>query len=210
MLNGRTLFMMVMVMALAMIAQARAAQDDGDADIQPTPEERAKAVVMKRWPDAAEVEALDVAGETDEAEVEGEEEGEEADVPDGEEVSDWTVSVTFVSGGIDFEVLVSDAGAIRYIYEELPADKTPKKIIDAARAALKDGEIIYIDRMTDEHKTPAVVTYTIGIGEKDVTLDADGKVVRIDDAMEEEEAPGAEGGEQGEEQPEMQDDKMYL
>ena len=205
----RTIFLVVL--AMAALAQARAAQDDGDADIQPTPEERAKAVVLKRWPGATEVEALDVAGETDEAEVEGEEEGEEADVPDGEEVSDWTVSVTFVSGGIDFEVLVSDAGAIRYIYEELPIDKTPKKIIDAAREALKDGEIIYVDRMTDEHKTPAVVTYTIGIGEKDVTLDADGKVVSIDDALEEEEMPRAEGEEEeGKEQPEFQEDKMYL
>jgi hypothetical protein len=195
----RRFFALSLLLSLAVASHAaRADQDDIDnnADLLPTPEERARAVVLKRWPDATEIDAADLAGDepdADEHKIDAEngraipdddmnDGKEDDDAAEAWEMSDWTVSVLFKSAGKDFEALVNDDGKIQYVYETIPAEKAPRQIIDAAREAVKDGDVIFCQKCSDESKEAAVHTYVVVVGAKDVELDLEGKVLKVKDA----------------------------
>ena len=197
------------VVLLAASVTVRADQDDIDnnADLQPTPEERAHAAVVKRWPDATEIDALDMTadGPPDEDKQDmpaapandwdDADDGKKAEKPDdmaaddknekddddADEMADWTISVMFKSGGKDFEALTNDDGKIQYIYETIPNEKAPENIVAAARDAAKDGDLIYVQKVTDESNEKPTESYIVGIGLRDVMLDMDGKVLKVKD-----------------------------
>src|SRR5205823_3632570 len=105
---------------------------------------------------------------------------DDLDMEDGD--TDYTLSVTFESGGRDFEALIDDEGKIKYVYEEIPFSQAPSEIIAAALAKIKDGDLIYFDRVLDETKGRSIQTYIIGVSKKDVYLDAEGEVTSVEDA----------------------------
>jgi hypothetical protein len=189
----------------AFYVPVRADQDDmeNNADLQETPEEKAKAAVLRRWPDATEIDALDMAAEQDDAddaeamdrkardgdEVDAGEKDDPAPAMMGEEKEEddddggnWTISVLFVSGGKKFEALTDDDGKIQYVYETIPKEDAPKNILDAALAEVNEGNIVYVQKERDETKDEAVTSYIVGVGDKDVRLDEDGKVIEVKDA----------------------------
>ncbi len=220
----RTKFSATMILlVLALSFAARADQDDIDnnADLQPTPEEKAKLAVLRRWPDAKEIDAVDMSDEDDDAtpaEPKAKAGGGKM-VPDGDDDDDddndkmdpagkigqraaevavdkdddadideganWSVSVLFMSGGKHFEALINDDGKIQYVYETIALTDAPKEIVAAARDAVKDGDIVYFQKVADESQLPTVQLFLVGVGNKDVLLGADGKVLHIKDAPEE-------------------------
>jgi len=208
--------------SVLLTASAWADQDDmeNNADLQQTPEEMAKAAVLRRWPDATEVDAMDMAAEEDGDPKENKADDVDAmpkagdddamanvdidddlkpgdkkdedmpvemmadlDRPDkDDEGGNWTVSVMFVSGGKKFEALTDDDGKIQYVYETIPKGDAPVNIVDAARDEAKDGELVYVQKELDETKAPSVTTYIVGIGDKDIRVDPEGKVLEVKDA----------------------------
>jgi len=189
------------LLAIAFLCvSAWADQDDDDADLKPTPEENARAAILKRWPDAKEIDVTDLADEDDEddgdkadkadkddaeaaderADGDDADEAGDADMADGD--GEFTLSVTFESGGRDFEALVDDEGKIKYVYEEIPFNQAPSEIIGAALSRVKDGDLIYFDRVLDETTGRSVQTYIVGVSDKDVYLDAEGAVTSVEDA----------------------------
>ena len=207
--NKNSLFLASLLLTLpAFYVPVRADQDDMEhnADLEETPEEKAKAAVLRRWPDATEIDALDMAAEQDDADKaddadamdrkarDGDEEdagekddpapammGEEKE-EDEDDGANWTISVLFVSGDKKFEALTNDDGKIQYVYETIPKEDAPKNILDAALAEVKDGEVVYVQKERDETKGEAVTIYIVGVGDKDVRLDMDGKVIEVKDA----------------------------
>ena len=204
----RYAFPLLVTFAAASFA-LRADQDDieNNADLQPTPEETARAAVLKRWPDATEIDAVDMAADEGENADDGDkkmdaEKGNDVadnddndmgmnkndDKDDAGDRTDWTISVLFKSAGKDFEALTDDDGRIQYVYETIPIEKAPQNIVDAARKAIKgdddddDGDVIFCQKCSDESKDKPVLTYIVGVGPKDVELDLDGKVLKIKDA----------------------------
>src|SRR5689334_3937818 len=130
-----SVFLSSLLLALpAFYVPIHADQDDmeNNADLQDTPEEKAKAAVLRRWPDATELDALDMAAEQDDADNANEGEAMDRKARDGDEEDagekddpapammgeekeededdgpNWTVSVLFVSGGKKFEALTDD------------------------------------------------------------------------------------------------------
>lgn len=193
----------VALAVLLLCAAAWADQDDDDADLKPTLEEAAKASVLKRWPNAKEIEVVDLTEDVDDEEIEPaplteirervEADGEKIVVGDveaevAEDVSaDYTLSVTFESGGRDIEALMDDAGAIKFVYEAIPFSQAPGELIDAALRSVKSDDLIYFDKMLDETQPGrSVQSYIIGVGDKDVYLDAEGEVTAVEDAPEDE------------------------
>jgi len=186
---------------LVLTAPAWADQDDinNNADLQATPEERAKAAVQRRWPDATEIDAMDMTAdeaEAPEADAMPKDDGDDQKLAgekdeqapammadeDNDEGGNWTVSVLFVCDGKKFEALTDDDGKIQYVYETIPKDNAPQEILDAARDEVKDGEIVYVQKERDETGDDAVTTYIVGVGDKDVRLDLDGNVIEVKDA----------------------------
>jgi len=177
----------VLVFAMMPFSSIRAAHDDNDADLKESPEDLARMAVLKRWPDAQNIDAIE----------EAEDEEEVADAPGGKgaldkpednlpeqmlpenEASDWIVSVTFTSGEKEFEVLANDDGQIRYVYEEVAVDDTPTEVLKGARARVKEGDFLYVDKILNEHRKPAVATFVVGVGERDVYVDENGKVLKV-------------------------------
>ena len=221
---NRKLSASLIVFVLACSFAARADQDDIDnnADLQPTPEEKARLAVLRRWPDATDIDAVDMADDDDDAKPadpkakkkdddEDEDDGGDkmkdpagdaadagdmgdmdnmgkraADVAvdddDIDDAANWSVSVLFVSAGKHFEALVDDDGKIQYVYETVSIANAPKEIVASARDAVKDGEIVYFQKVTDESQLPTVQLFLVGVGNKDVLLSAEGKVLHIKDA----------------------------
>jgi hypothetical protein len=202
-----TLLAAIFFSALLISAPARADQDDMEhnADLQESPEELARAAVLRRWPDATELDAMDMAADAadadDDAAMNKEDDGDDAKMAnekedpdpglmadDGVDEATWTISVMFVSAGRKFEALTDDDGKIQYVYETIPIEDAPKNIVDAARAEVKDGDVIYVQKELDETQDETVTTYLVGVGDKDVILDTDGKVIDTKDAVQ----PGEE------------------
>ncbi|HYF52077.1 MAG TPA: hypothetical protein VEJ63_21890 [Planctomycetota bacterium] len=182
--------------AFAPVQDGWAAQDDGDADLRETPEELARAAVLRRWPDAQNIDAFDdAAAEEEEVADAPADEAQEAEVLLPEQMlpekggSDWTVSVAFTCHGREFEVLVNDDGVIRYVYEEVPIDDAPVEVLKGARAEIARGDFLYVDKVMNEHRRPAVATYVVGFEQKDVYVDDKGKVLKVVDLPKEELAP---------------------
>jgi hypothetical protein len=197
------------LLAMVVFCPASADQDDNDnnADLQDTPEEICHAAVLKRWPDATDVDVLDLAEDFDDEDANRPAEaGRDIDAPDtprerlleladkvagdnaadddmdDDAQNDFTLSVTFQLNGLEYEALLNDKGVIRYVYEEVPVADAPVTIMKAARDAVKDGDFLYVDKVRNETKFPYVSSYIVGVGEKDVYLDADAKVQKIEDA----------------------------
>jgi hypothetical protein len=192
-------FAPLLVFVLALSFAARADQDDIDnnADLQPTPEEKARTAVLRRWPDATDVDAYDMAGDDDAADMD--DAGNEKDMDHADEVAqagqpgddddaedelgaEWTVSVMFTSAGKHFEALVNDDGKIQYVYETIPLEDAPKDIVAAARAAVKEGDVLFCQRLSDESEEIVVHSYVVGVGQKDVSVDVDGTILKVKDA----------------------------
>jgi hypothetical protein len=186
------------MLALLMASVPAAAEvDDGDADLKPTPEELARATVLKRWPDATDVLVTDAAGDEDDPEEEAEapdhrrdEQPLETDALDGDAACGWTLSVTFVSGGHDFEVLLDDEGIPKFVYEDMPIESIPDDVLGAAYEAADEGDFVYCDKVLDETNDVPELTYVVGIGNEDIHLDSTGRVLHVDEANEE--LPAAE------------------
>src|SRR5262249_38240156 len=109
---------------------------------------------------------------------------------DEDETSPWTISVLFVSGGHHFEALTDDNGKIQYVYETIPLEQAPKPITEAALDEVDDGDLLYCQKVTDETKDKPAYTYVVGVGDKDVTLDLDGNVLKVKDAPPEKDDEG--------------------
>jgi hypothetical protein len=186
-------------LALALTCAASwADQDDDDADLKPTLEETARAVILKRWPDAKEIEVADLTEDDDADEPKTEvkkkpdlaEKAEKDDADDdADDLADddgacgYTLSVTFESRGHDFEVLMDDDGKIKFVYEEMPFCEVPAEILDSALRSVKGQDLVYVDLMLDETEPGrSIQSYIIGVGQKDVYLDAEGEVTSIEDA----------------------------
>ena len=192
-------FAPLLVVVLALSCTARADQDDIDnnADLQPTPEEKARTAVLRRWPDATDVDAYDMAGEDDDG-PDMDDNANQKDMDRADEVADagadddkddddglgaeWTVSVMFTSAGKHFEALVNDDGKIQYVYETIPLEDAPKEIIAAARGAVKEGDLLFCQRLSDESEDIVVHSYVVGVGQKDVSVDVDGTILKVKDA----------------------------
>lgn len=187
----------VLLSAALLCAAAWADQDDDNADLKPTPEENARAAIVKRWPDAKEIDVVDLTDEGDDADerpllkaaekdADADAEAEADDLDEEDPAAHYTLSVTFESGGHDFEALLDDEGKIKYIYEDLPLSHAPSEIIAAALLKVKDRDLVYVDRVLDETHGNTVQSYIIGLGDKDVYLDAEGEVTAVEDAPDEE------------------------
>lgn len=233
-INRRTVVPAALCAALILLpgTPARADQDDNvnNADLQPTVEEVARRAVLKRWPDALDLDVanLDEEDETNQDDdkankadiVEKQTDGKGKDpkaigeknikelelkdkIADADDEKDdddaadagedgnhnWSISVLFVSNGSDFEALLDDSGKILCVHEDISIEKAPKKIVEAAQkaVAMPDGEILYVDKVSDESKTPVATSYCVGIGLKEVKVSAEGKVLKIVDVPDDEE-----------------------
>jgi hypothetical protein len=183
----------ILALAIALLCvSAWADQDDDDADLKPTLEERARAAVLKRWPDAKEIEVVDLTEDDDDADPKTEvrdkakpdadAEDENDDLGD-EEDCEYTLSVKFESRGHDFEALLDDDGKIKFVYEEIPFCEAPAEIIEAALRKVKGQDLVYFDKMLDEtEEGRSIQSFIVGVGQKDVYLDAEGDVTSIEDA----------------------------
>ena len=185
------------VFILCCCAWVRADQDDNDnnADLQPSLEQIARNAVLKRWPDATDLEVADLTDEDDDcvpdenaADPKNQKQNPDdvaaEDQENDDDGSDCTVSVTFVTSGRELEAWMDDTGKIEFVYEAIPLETAPKNIVDAARSTVEEGDILYLDKVLDETQQPAVVSYTIGIGDKEVHLDADGGIINVEDMQE--------------------------
>jgi len=173
----------LLFVALLLLHSLPAAVDDGDADLKDTPEELARMAVLKRWPDAQNIDAFEDLPEEEEVANGGEEAPPAEDLPEQmlpkDDASDWTVSTTFTVKDREFEVLTNDEGLIRYVYEEVPVDDAPVVVLKGARTAVTAGDFLYVDKVVNEHRQPPVVTYVVGVGERDVYVDDKGKALKV-------------------------------
>ena len=198
------------MLAFALLCTAAwADQDDDDADLKPSTEEMARAIILKRWPDAKEIEVADLTEDEDDDDAdpkadvakgkedakpkvlkpkaEADAEAENDDLGDDDGSCGYTLSVTFESNGRDFEALMDDDGKIKFIYEEIPLSEAPPEILDVALRNVKGQDLVYIDKMIDEtEEGRSIQSYIVGVGQKDVYLDAEGAVTSIEDAPDDE------------------------
>jgi hypothetical protein len=184
---------MACLVALPLISAAAEDDLDDNDDLKPTPEELARQAVLKRWPDATDIDVVDVAAEQDDADAEegdnaadgadeadaDDEHFEAEDKGDADDEAYWTLSVTFTSKDADYQALVDDDGRICYVYQEMELDGLPEKVLDAVHAAAEDAEVESVEKMTDETKDPAEELYVVGLAHQEMHIRPDGTVKKI-------------------------------
>jgi hypothetical protein len=205
------LALLMILAGLVCMGASRAAVDDMEhnADLQPTIEELARETILKRWPEAADIQVFEAEDEEDVEEFGIDAEafekgGQEPPAPDandpaapgdaaplavGMEAGDWTVSATFMLGELECEALLNDDGKLLYRYEAVDPGQLPEKTTAAAREKFPGEDLLYADKLFDERPETPVMYYVIAFEKQDVYLDADGKILRVVDAP-----PQAEGG----------------
>jgi hypothetical protein len=180
---------LIVLYALSVSAPVVFAADDVLPDFEPF-----RDAIIKRWPDA-----VDIAVEVNDADVAPDAIIDDVPTdpdlklppiekpPDGNDAAQQNETenvggllVTFKTGGHDIEVVFDTEAKVQFVYEDIPDNLVPGCVKCAALNSVA-GEILFIEKSTDETLLIPVVSYAVGIDSKVVYISPTGKVISVED-----------------------------